>query len=210
MLSKDFKIYDISMPITLDMPVYKGKDAKRPKLTVESDFETGTVYESRISLNLHTGTHLDRNLHMIPGGNTIETLDLTQVVTPCRVIDLTDVTEKITEQDLLSKEIKEGEFLLLKTKNSFEEILEKNFIYLEQSGAKYLAGFKLKGIGIDALGIEREQPGHETHLLLMEAGIQILEGLRLKEIEEGEYLLIAAPLPIVGGEAAPVRALLLK
>lgn len=210
MLNRDYKIYDISMPITLDMPVYKGKESKRPQITVESDFQTGTVYESRISLNLHTGTHLDRTLHMMEGGNTIETLDLSQVVTPCRVIDLTRVSEKITEQDLISKEIKEGEFLLLKTKNSFEDILEKNFIYLDSSGAKYLAGFKLKGIGIDALGIERDQPGHETHLQLMEVGTQVLEGLRLKEIEEGEYLLIAAPIPIVGAEAAPVRALLLQ
>ncbi len=38
----------------------------------------------------------------------------------------------------------------------------------------------------------------------------ILEGLRLKDIEEGEYLLSAAPILIPGAEAAPVRAYLIK
>jgi arylformamidase len=206
----NMKIFDISMPITVDMPVYKGKDAKRPSLMVESDFNTGTVYESRISMNLHTGTHLDRTLHMMPGGNTMETLDLNQVVMECKVLDFTEVEEKITKEDLIGKDIVEGDFILLKTKNSMEDILETDFIYLDKEGAKYLADLHISGIGTDALGIERSQPEHETHLQLMRIGVHILEGLRLKDIEEGTYFLFAAPINIVGGEAAPVRALLLK
>jgi hypothetical protein len=62
---------------------------------------------------------------------------------------------------------------------------------------------------IDALGIERSQPNHDTHKILLGAEIVILEGLRLKEVEEGEYLLVAAPINVVGAEAAPVRAILI-
>ncbi len=207
---KDKKIYDISMPITLDMPVYKGKEAKRPKITVDSDFSSGTTYESRLEMNLHTGTHLDRTLHMMQGGNTIEILDLNQMVTECKVLDLTHVNEKITQEDLIDKGITAGDFLLFKTKNSYEEILEKDFIYLDKTGAELLAGYHIAGVGIDALGIERGQPEHETHLQLMNKGIHILEGLRLKDIEEGNYYLIAVPINVVGAEAAPVRAILLK
>ncbi|MFT4146322.1 MAG: cyclase family protein [Mobilitalea sp.] len=207
---EDKKIYDISMPIKHSMPVYKGRDQKRPVLKVESDFQTGTIHESKIEMNLHTGTHMDRTLHMIPGGNTMDTFEVGDLITKCRVLDLTSVNDKITEGDLLDKKIVEGEFLLLKTKNSFENILESEFIYLEQSGAEYLAKFNLKGIGIDALGIERNQPGHETHLALMEVGVHILEGLQLKDIAEGEYLLVALPLNIIGAEAAPLRAILLE
>lgn len=203
------KIYDISMPVSYAMPVYKGKEEKRPQLKVDSDFNSGSVYESRIEMNLHTGTHLDRTLHMIPGGNSIETLDLTRVITDCRVLDLTGVKDHITANDLKRTKILEGDFLLLKTKNSFEDILETNFIYLDKSGAQYLAEMKIIGVGIDSLGIERAQPDHETHLTLMQAGIHILEGLRLKDIEEGEYFLFAAPINISGAEAAPVRAILM-
>ena len=36
-----------------------------------------------------------------------------------------------------------------------------------------------------------------------------MEGLRLKDIEEREYLLVAAPIKVIGAEAAPVRAVLI-
>ena len=65
------------------------------------------------------------------------------------------------------------------------------------------------GVGIDSLGIERSQPGHETHKTLLGNSIMILEGLRLKEVVEGKYILIAAPLNIPGVEASPVRAFLM-
>ncbi len=204
------QIYDISTPIMPSMPVYKGKEEKRPELRVVSDFNTGTVYESKLHMNLHTGSHIDRSLHMIPEGTTVETLHLSQVVTPCRVLDLTKVREKITMEDLAGKEIPDGSFLLLKTRNSFEDILEKEFVYLDKTGAEYLKGHRVIGVGIDSLGIERNQPEHETHIQLFEIGAVILEGLCLKDIEEGEYLLSAAPIMIRGAEAAPVRAYLIK
>lgn len=204
------KIYDISMPISADMPVYKGKQEKRPSLKVQSDFQSSTVYESKLEMNLHTGTHLDSTLHMKEDGTTIDTLELSQVITSCKVFDLTEVPDKITDMDLREKEIAPGDFILLKTRNSFENILEADFIYLDSTGAKYLAEKKIKGVGIDALGIERSQPEHETHLSLMAEEIHILEGLRLKEVPEGEYFLFAVPVNIIGAEAAPVRAILLK
>jgi arylformamidase len=208
MNNENRKIYDISMPITSYMPVYKGKDSKRPIITVESDHNTGTSYESSIKMNLHTGTHLDRSLHMIPNGTTMDSLNLEELVTECYVLNLTEIKDFITAEDLKGKDIKSGDFVLLKTRNSFEPILEEDFIYLEQSGARYLVDLKVRGVGIDALGIERDQPGHETHLALMEIGAHILEGLRLAEIKEDRYELIALPLYIVGAEAAPVKAIL--
>jgi len=204
------KIYDISMPVITSMPVYKGKNEKRPELVVMSDFHTGHVYESKLEMNLHTGTHLDRTLHMVEGGDTIETLDISQMITPCKVLDLTKAKDKLTELDFRGKDIKEGDFLLLKTRNSIEDILERDFIYVDSTGAKYLAEQNIKGVGIDSLGIERSQPNHETHLQLMEKGIHILEGLVLKDVQEGEYFMLALPINIVGGEAAPVRAVLLQ
>lgn len=208
--TEKMKIYDISMPITTSMPVYKGLAAKKPILSTDRDFKTGTAYESRLEMNLHTGTHIDRPLHMIPNGETMESLSLSRVVTPCRVVDVSSATDRITKEDLQGKEIPEGCFLLLKTRNSVEDLLESAYIYLDRTGAEYLKERKVIGVGIDSLGIERNQPEHETHIHLLGSGAVILEGLRLKEIEEGEYLLSAAPLNIEGAEAAPVRAYLIK
>lgn len=204
------KLYDISMSISGDMPVYKGKASKRPAVKVESDFNSGTVFESRLEMNLHTGTHIDAPLHMLERGGTIDKLDLKKAVTNCKVFDLRSVEDRITKEDLDSKNIVEGDFIILKTKNSYQDILENEFIYLDKTGAEYLSNIKVIGVGIDSLGIERNQPEHETHKALLGSGIIVLEGLRLKEVEEGEYLLIAPPINIVGAEAAPVRALLMK
>jgi len=99
--------------------------------------------------------------------------------------------------------------VLLKTRNSTEDILEGDYVYLEESGAAYLRDRGVAGAGIDALSIERGLKDHPAHIILLSAGIVILEGLRLGHVEEGEYFLAAAPLKIAGVEAAPVRAFLI-
>ncbi len=203
------RIYDISMQIEYDMPVYKNRAAKRPLLSTVQDFSTGSCFESRIDMDMHTGTHIDAPLHMIENGGTIEKLDLKSVITRCKVFDFSCSKEKITSCDLREKDISEGDFVLLKTRNSFEDILSSGFVFLDITGAEYLESKRVIGVGIDALGIERSQPGHPTHNMLLGSGIVILEGLRLSEVPEGEYLLNAAPLNIVGAEAAPVRAVLI-
>lgn len=204
------KIFDISMPISYDMPVYKGREQKRPLFTVESNFDTGTVYESAMKINMHTGTHIDSKLHMVPNGDTIKSIPLNDLITECQVLDFTDITDHITETDLKKKEIRQGTFVLLKTRNTLEKIREKDYIYLGQNGAGYLSGLNIKGVGIDALGIERNQPGHETHLQLMEKNIHIIEGLELADVPEGDYVLIALPLNIPNAEASPMRAILIE
>lgn len=204
------KIHDISMSIYYDMPVYKNRTSKRPIIKIDSDFTSGTVYETRLEMNMHTGTHIDSPLHIFKGGSTIDELPLENVVTKCKVFDFKDIEEKISENQLASKSIEEGDFIILKTKNSYDDILEREFIYLDSAGACYLKDRKVKGVGIDSLGIERGQAEHDTHKILLGAGIVILEGLRLKDIDEGKYILCAAPVKVAGSEAAPARAILIE
>ena len=83
-------------------------------------------------------------------------------------------------------------------------------MFLGTDGSKYLVERGVKGVGIDALSVERDQPGHTTHHLLLGANILILEGLRLADVPEGTYMLLAAPLVVVGAEAAPVRVVLVE
>lgn len=203
------KLYDISMSISHDMPVYKNKEDKRPHLRIRQDFSSGSAFETRVEMDSHTGTHLDAPLHMLEDGRTIETLDLASVMTKCKVLDLTACQDAVTRNDLASQDIQAGDFILLKTRNSEYEGFDFAFVFLDKTGAEYLQQQGIVGVGIDALGIERSQPGHETHKILLNSGIIILEGLRLKDVAPGEYFLCAAPLNIAGAEAAPVRAVLI-
>lgn len=203
-----YKVYDVSMTIHDEMPVYKNKPEKKPVIRVVQDFDSGSARESRVDLDVHTGTHVDSPLHMLPEGGTMETLSIERLTGTCRVLDLSGVEGGITQKDLESKEIRSGEFLLLKTRNSREERFDPEFIYLAEDGARYCCEKGVRGVGIDALGIERNQPGHPTHKQLFRAGILIIEGLRLAEVPEGSYFMVAAPIKLRDTEAAPARVLL--
>lgn len=204
------KIYDISMTIQEDMQVYRNDPKNKPELKITRDFGNSSARETRLSMNMHTGTHLDMPLHFIPEGNTVETLDISRLVTKCRVIDFTSIQEAIHADDLLPLDIKENETILFKTRNSFSENFDPDFVYLASDGAKLLADKRINCVGIDSLGIERAQPEHGTHKTLLGSEIVIIEGLRLKDIDPGEYTLHAVPIKISGVEAAPVRALLIE
>lgn len=204
------RIIDISMTIRENMPVFKNKADKRPLIWMARDTHRHGLHETRMDIDLHTGTHLDAPMHMVQGGDSVDRLDLAKVIGKCRVIDLTGVMECIKAEDLIAQEINSGEFVLLKTRNSYEEKYNDSFVWLESSGAQYLMERGVSGVGIDALRIEKEQKRQDTHKILFNSGIVILEGLRLKDAEAGEYQLYALPLKIQGAEASPVRAVLVK
>ncbi len=212
-------LHDISMTITENMPVYKEEKARKTVITVTRDFESSSAYESRLEMDMHTGTHIDMPLHFIPGGAASEQWDIDGMFTRCTVLDFTDLTaDVITKGDL---ELKEREMkdegpvfardrtVLLKTKNSLKEGFDFSFVYLDKTGAAYLAEKRIAGVGTDALGIERNQPDHETHKTLLGARIWIVEGLRLGEVPQGSYILAVLPLKVKGAEAVPARAVLL-
>lgn len=205
-----FKIYDISMTIEQGMQVYKNKEEKKPEIINMQNFSNAKAYESRISMDAHTGTHLDAPLHMIDGGETIESIPLEHLVGMARVLDLTHVEEGIGRADLESFDLKQGEWILLKTRNSLSEQFDFNFVYLREDGAKYAKEIGLRGVGTDGLGIERAQTDYATHKTLFENNILIVEGLRLKDVPEGAYRMVIAPLKLTGIEAAPARAFLMS
>lgn len=201
-------IYDVSMEIHENMMVYKNKPEKKPRRNIQFDYETSGMNESEITMGLHTGTHIDAPFHMLDMGDTIEKIDLNNLIGKAEVLDMTHIEDRITAKDLEDKPIIKDGFILFKTKNSMTEEYENDFVFLEKSGAQYLKDKGITGVGIDSLGIERNQPGHETHTILLGSGCIIIEGLRLKGIDEGEYMMYALPLKIKGGDGAPARVIL--
>lgn len=202
-------VYDISAPIYEGMTVYKNNPLKQPKFEVTADFGLATYHETRVHMDAHTGTHVDAPLHMRPGGQTIESIQLDRLVRPCIVIDLTAVEVEIGTDDLRQHRIQKDDFVLLKTRNSLEDAFNPEFVFLGADGARYLAQVGVAGVGIDALGIERSQPEHATHKALFAVDAVIIEGLRLADVEPGRYQMVAAPLRLIGIDAAPARVLLL-
>jgi len=203
------EIIDISLPLSEETPTYKGRQEKKPRLERIRTLAEG-ANETRLTLETHTGTHVDAPLHMLPA-SSIDQLPLSSFLGPALVIEIRGV-EVITPEHLspFQQFLSPRQFLIVKTDNSFSDFSRENFVYLSASGASYLAQRGIKGIGIDSLGIERDQPGHPTHRLLLEKGILIFEGLYLREVEPGFYYFLCFPLKIKGGDGSPARAILFR
>lgn len=192
------------------MKVYKNIPGKIPKLNNLANYPEQSYHENEINMNLHTGTHIDAPLHMIDGGETTDVYPIEQMFGKARVIDLKDIDGLIEIEHIGEMDFKDVDFVIFKTRNSYDETFNFEFTALGRSAAEYLAEFDLKGVGIDALGIERGQADHPTHKILLSRKIMIVEGLSLKDIEPGEYDFIVLPLKIWGVEGAPARAVLIE
>lgn len=202
------KIYDVTMKIDEQIQVYKNIESKKPIFKTVADFKENGHHETDVTFNVHTGTHIDFPLHMIEGGKNSTSLDIHRFIREVKVFDLSHVNECITKSDVENLNIQEGDFVLFKTKNSFEETFNFHFIFVREDAATYLASKKIRGVGVDGLGIERDQKGHPTHLVLMHQDIDIIEGLRLKEVKEGTYFMYALAVPFLGLDALPMSIIL--
>ncbi len=206
------KIYDVTMPISEEMLVWRGDDPVSIK-AVASVKEDG-VAVSQLTLSSHTGTHVDAPSHFLENSTGVDIIDPEKLIGDCIVVDLTDIDhQEITVKDLESIDLtclrvvfKTGNFKYLK-QNTFPD----KYISLSVEGAKYLVDKGIVLVGTDFLGIEKEKnPGHPVHTTLLEAGIVNVEGLDLSEVPAGEYQIICAPLKIKDCDGAPSRVFLIK
>lgn len=208
------KIYDVSVPISATMPTYPGD----PPVSIEpaSQIAKGAVANiSRLSFGDHTGTHLDPPIHFVPGGKTVDQLDLNTLYGPAVVVDLTHVEKAIGAADLEGVKLAPGTVrILCKTRNS--ELwdrpgFQKDFVAFGWDAAQWLVQRGVKLIGIDYLSAEvfgTTEPN--THRILLGAGVIIVEGLDLREIAPGVYTLACLPLKIKDGDGGPARAILIQ
>jgi arylformamidase len=167
---------------------------------------------SELSMGSHTGTHMDAPVHFINDGISLDKMDLAATIGPARVINVDD-EEAIHPDAIKGEEINPGDRILFKTRNSnsewWSEPFNEKFIYLTHEAAELLAEREVRTVGVDYLSVGGyKRDGAQTHRALLEAGIWIIEGLRLGEIEPGAYDLICLPLLITGADGAPSRALL--
>lgn len=206
--------YDISVPIKQGMN-YLPIDPVAPKIYRLSDVELGAkVTMSMIEIISHTGTHIDTPLHFIPGGSTVSDMPLDATVGPARVIEIED-PETVNVAELEKHNIRKGERILCKTRNSPEAYesprFVEDYIYLDADAALFLAekGIILFGLDCITIGdIKKEESVIKTHQTLLSAGIYILEGCALGHVPAGEYEMLCLPLLMYHGDAGPCRAIL--
>ncbi|HEX5470032.1 MAG TPA: cyclase family protein [Gaiellaceae bacterium] len=204
------RIHDVSVPIRAGMPIYDGNPGV--ELERASSIAAGEPANvSRLTLGVHTGTHVDAPLHFLEGAAGAEGIPLEAVFGPAVVVDATGVVaDALGEAELEGLGIPEGaERVLLKTRNSelwARADFTRDFIRLDGSGARFVVARGIRTIGIDYLSVG----DGEAHRVLLEAGVVPVEGLDLREIDPGEYTFACLPLDVVGSDGAPARAVLIS
>ncbi len=204
------KLIDITVGIRPGMAVYEGDPVVRR--TAHADMAAEAMCNvSRLDLGVHTGTHVDAPVHFIPGAGGVETLPLDAMLGPAWVVDATGHRRDLDEEML---DIPDGaERVLLKTDNSRLWDLDRfsmDYIGLTAAAAEMLVARGIRLVGIDYLSIAPAADPVPTHLVLLRAGVVILEGLDLRRVDPGPYELRCLPLLIPGSDGAPARAVLMR
>lgn len=208
------KIYDVTVPVSERTPVYEGD----PAVVIGSEYllENGDdANVSKVSMGVHTGTHIDAPSHFITGGKKVTEIDLEVLIGPARVIEVPSDVNAIGPGHL--PELDGSSRVLIKTRNSRfwadpESGFRRDYTYITPGAARDLVERGIEIVGFDYLSVEEfgfESP--ETHRLFLGNDVVILEGLDLSTVSPGEYEMICLPLKLDGGtgDGAPARTVLL-
>jgi arylformamidase len=202
---------DVSVPLRDGM--VRWPDNPPIRITRTQDMERGDDCNvMKVSLGVHSGTHMDAPVHFLPKGPGIDAMPLSVAIGPARVIGIRD-RQSITPDELRPHRIKRGERILFKTRNSPRcwkaDSFLKDFVFLSEEGARWLAARRVSTVGIDYLSVAGFYSDTAAiHTILLKAGIWIIEGLNLSRVSPGNYDLMCLPIKIAGGDGAPARALL--
>ncbi|NIS83550.1 MAG: cyclase family protein [Anaerolineales bacterium] len=206
------RFYDISVAINPDMPVWPGD----PPVELEriSHISKGADSNvSRLSCSVHVGTHVDAPIHFVEGGKSVEELHLRKLNGRAYVVHLSKV--KVIDALTLDRAgiPPRTRRVLFRTRNSMywskgENTFQKDFVAIDASGASWLVKKNVHLVGVDYLSVAPYEESVETHRILLESGIVVVEGLDLSKVKQGRYTLHCLPLKLVGSDGAPARAIL--
>jgi arylformamidase len=205
------RVIDITVPLRERMPTYDSEPGPTLEFTRHlSEGASSTV--SVLSLGSHTGTHVDAPAHFVEGRETIDAIPADVLVGEAFVVEHAG-DGHVTAADLEGLGVPDDcERLLVKTGNGAlweDDAFHSDFIALAPDAAEWLLSRGVRLVGIDYLSIEQYHASpHAVHGGLLGAGVVVLEGVDLREVEPGPYLLVCAPLKVVGAEGAPARAFL--
>ena len=205
------KIYDISQEV-FGCNVFPG-DPSPDRIEMMKISEGEICNLTAFKMCAHNGTHVDAPYHFIDGAKTIDEVDLNKFVGYAYVAEHDgDITAEDAER-IISQARKASESAGISSdekKDAFRRILVKGKAVMTEEAAKVFANSSIVLFGNESQTVGPEDSPMAVHLIMLGAEIVLLEGIRLAEVEEGIYLLNAAPINLGGSDGAPCRAVLIS
>lgn len=200
-------VFDLTRPITPTMPVYPGDPEVRfdPAGSVA---ESGFAVTS-LSFGSHTGTHLDAPAHVRDGATGVDGLCLDGLIGEARMIDCSHRgRDAEVAADDLEGQIPENGRVLLRTDwdaRFGQPEYYTRFPALAADAVEALVRARVRLVGLETPSVNPRLE-REMHQRLLESGIIIVEGLVGLRRLPAEVWLVVLPLPLVGLDGSPCRA----
>jgi arylformamidase len=203
------RLWDISPPVGPGSPVFPG-DTPYTQAWAASIGPGCPVNVSTITLSPHVGAHADAPLHYDAAGEPVGALDLAPFIGPCRVIHAIDCGPLILPQHLAHAMRALPPRVLVRTYARMPtDRWDPALAAFAPDTIRQLADRGVRLVGIDTASIDpADSKTLDSHQVIRQRGLRVLENLVLDEVAEGDYELIALPLKLAACDASPVRAVL--
>ncbi len=193
-------IYDISQEV-FSCEVYPGDPA--PERQLLSSMEQGASYNlTAFSMCAHNGTHVDAPFHFLKNGKTVDAVPLEAFIGKAFVAEHQGSVSGSDAAVILEKAKKQDP-------EAAKRILIKGDAVVSSGAAEVFASSGILLLGNESQTVGPKDAPMEVHLILLGAGVILLEGIRLEKVPEGVYFLNAAPLNLFGADGSPCRAVLI-
>lgn len=204
-------IIDLSHTIRVGMPVYPGTPT--PLINSVCTHDIDGFAELELNFTSHTGTHVDAPSHIFKGAKSLTEFPPGKFAGKALKIncdkDNSSLVKEIENKiDIFGK----PDFLILNTgwssywgSNEYFEV----FPLPNGKTFEFISSLNLKGIGIDAISIDRVGSVELiNHRHILGKDYIIIENLtNLKLLPEGMFDFFCFPLKIENADGSPVRAI---
>ena len=202
------KLWDISPPIATDSPLFPGDTGYSQRWTARIG-PGCPVNLSAITMSPHIGAHADAPLHYGPGAPAIGEVDLAPYLGPCRVIHAIGCGPLVRPEHLAHAVDRLPLRVLVRTCTTAPTRWSPEFTAFAPATIAWLASLGVRLVGIDSQSVDpADSKTLDSHHLLLEHDLRVLENLVLDNVPAGDYELIALPLKLTMSDASPVRAVL--
>lgn len=221
-MDKELKIIDLTHTLSKDTPFWEATSSF--ELSTSLDYPECTppflFRVQNMNSRAGVGTHIDAPAHVIPGGATIDQLQVEDLITHGVVIDVSKeanenymiipaVIEKFEKENGL---IPEHSFVIFYTGWSKywdnREKYHNGHLYpgVHESTAEVLIQRNVAGLGIDTLSPDNGEDAFPVHGIILGAGKYIVENVaNADKLPKTGFKVAVLPTKIKDGTEAPVR-----
>jgi len=204
------RVVDLTHHFVDGMPVFPGlpDPSFRPIARVEDD---GYAMTELHMLN-HIGTHVDAPSHQIAGGDTLDDIPLTRLVTEALTIDVSAREPgplPLAELEPHLDKIREGDIVFLysdNARNYGDDAYWTGWSYPDADAARALIDRGISAIGFDGPSADPvDTTTFDLHRIWLSAGRMIIENVaNLDQLPERAQIVVA-PMKVRDANGGPTR-----